>query len=800
MAGKQGRQKKNCPVPDCDSRVVHLPRHLETVHHWKPEKARNAVSCYGLRKTSAATTKQLKQHGCKPDTVCTSGKLCPIENCSRLVKRLSPHLQTFHHIDRKSALFRSMLKLARLRGRANAQVLTDTNCDLESLEDEDWASSADVLETSDQSLFSESSDEASCEYLMPSTEIHDTSGDTMADTSLEMFGPVPLVHPGVIPQSDTVAQSSELPTDFLQFRTWLQTPDGGRKCEKSAKQHAFQMGVIFEAVNTSTLNMHTVKLLWCKKLLVKFLTVYAVEKQFLPGTIKSYLSSLRHWYSYILSEEADRLSTEEKQQIQQTRDRVSRWTASYRKDSAARSLQKMDDDISKLITPKKVDLFDRSELALAAIKLLGIVADGQVQNISMTQYVTVRDFILTQIVLTNANRSGVLANMTFEEFQGARQVDGNYLVSVVHHKTAFMYGPAKIVLSPQLFSWMSLFVKCVRSLITCRVTGRAKYVFLSWTGEGLDSSQITRAVQAAWKKAGLGQEITCTLMRKSAVSAVHQRCPEQNANLADLMCHTTQTASKSYRLVHRQQTAVSASMTLTQLMKNGAAASVVQGGQCVDEEHHSVDPAKLQVKTKIVWTPELLQNIRTIFMDAIESKVVDLATVKEKCKESRLLADIDPRKIYDRLRQECSKDTMLSEGDEHAALIIPVDSESVADCINRISSDEHRSLDLDGSESKVIEDTVNDVVSDDDSEIIGPSVKPAKSLFSQSDASTIQEVCKHIIKSGPISQRRIAEAIENANFDATSVMKRYTIPQIISRVKYERRKQKSDVPKYFVRL
>jgi len=84
----------------------------------------------------------------------------------------------------------------------------------------------------------------------------------------------------------------------------------------------------------------------------------------------------------------------------------------------------------------------------------------------------------------------------------------------------------------------------------------------------MESGQISRAVQASWKKAGLGQEITCTLMRKSAVSSIHQNKPEQKANLADLMCHTTQTAEKSYRLVQRQKTSVAASLALTELMRS----------------------------------------------------------------------------------------------------------------------------------------------------------------------------------------------------------------------------------------
>ena len=87
-----------------------------------------------------------------------------------------------------------------------------------------------------------------------------------------------------------------LPTDFLQLQKWLQSADGGLKCEKSAKQHCQQTSVTFKAVDDALENISS---LWNTLLLKKFLTDHVVEKQFAPKTIKSYLSSLCHWYCYI---------------------------------------------------------------------------------------------------------------------------------------------------------------------------------------------------------------------------------------------------------------------------------------------------------------------------------------------------------------------------------------------------------------------------------------------------------------------------------------------------------------------
>jgi len=695
------RDKKRCPVADCRSVVIHLPRHLEDVHHWKPEKARTAVLTYGLRKPYSVNVKELNAKSKR------RSRLCPMDNCTSLVKRLSPHLSDYHHLNKKSQLFRTMLVLARKRGKAQPGIEIDDETDFlpESDLSADELSGDDDLTTNDD-VDDLNNNNAAIKAQLPTNDVvDDLIVDDLNNDNAEVEAQLP-------------EYKSELPTDFLQFQTWLQSPDGGRKCEKSARQHAHQVGVIFAAIDSSKSSVCS---LWCSKLLTKFLTADVVAKQFLPATTKSYLNSLRHWYSYILSEETDRITTEVKQQIQSTSSRVARWIASYRKDAAARNLEKMDDDITKLITPEKVALYARSEPAVEAIKWLGDLQDGSRETLTLTDYVQIRDFLLTEIIISNANRSGVLANMTLKQFQDVQLIDGSYVVSVTNHKTAWLYGPAKVVLTPVLYSWLSIFVKYVRIQITKRTTGCAQYLFLSWTGQQLESGQITRAIQASWNKAGLGSDISCTLMRKSAVSSIHQQHPEQAANLADLLCHSKETAAKSYRRVQRQHTSVAASTLLRQVMTAGGSSSSSSVGGSI----------------------AALENAE-------------------------------------------SRDDCVNRLPEKSSAGASQDAESRDDGVS-----------LPGKAStgaEFGEDDSDDTASD----IVGPSVKSTKSLFNVDDTAIIQEACKDIIASGPISQKRIAEALGRCP-EAQSVSQRFTVHQIISRIKYERRKM-SAAPKYFVRM
>lgn len=49
------------------------------------------------------------------------------------------------------------------------------------------------------------------------------------------------------------------------------------------------------------------------------------------------------------------------------------------------------------------------------------------------------------IILINANRTGVIANMTIKEVACCKDLEGVTEISVKEHKTAHITGPAKVV-------------------------------------------------------------------------------------------------------------------------------------------------------------------------------------------------------------------------------------------------------------------------------------------------------------------------------------------------------------------
>ena len=79
---------------------------------------------------------------------------------------------------------------------------------------------------------------------------------------------------------------------------------------------------------------------------------------------------------------------------------------------------------------------------------------------------------------------------------------------------------------------------------------------------------------------------------------------------------------------------------------------------------------------------------------------------------------------------------------------------------------------------------------DGDSDVVDPSVASrqscVKDMYSDNEVMVIQKCCGNIISKGPISQALVTAAL-NADVAGQELLQKYTIAQVINRVKYERR-------------
>ena len=468
--------------------------------------------------------------------------------------------------------------------------------------------------------------------------------------------------------------------------------------------------------------------------------------------------SLRHFYAFSLTDEVGEVVSKEK--VLGLKEKIKRWSSSFRHSSAKRRWEKMAEDYHALITPEQIKKFERSEASCSAICLLGQLSGAHCIEITQSQYTLIRDFLIVQISIDNANRAGALANMKMGEFKKMKKEGEDHVILVKDHKTFATHGPARIVLSLKLSSWVNIYVQEVRSKVHGISDDDDNHVFVSWNGEALVSSQISKAMKSIWKKAELNSDPSSTLLRKSAVSGLHMATDsnEQRGNLANLMAHNVETARKYYRLQEKSRSSVEASRQLRNVMRGEQ-----QQKESRDPEGLSSPSTTEDEQSKVVWTAEKEALVKTLFEEEINQKAVTLDAVRSKISSHADLKDENPKKVLDKVRSQWRYEKQLPT----EPVNLPSEQETLEQRVNRS-----------------LEEVENN------SDIIPPTTilsGLARNCFSPSDLDSIRSSFSDMImRSVPISKPKVKELIEKESW-GLEILTKVTLDTIVNRIKYERR-------------
>ena len=71
------------------------------------------------------------------------------------------------------------------------------------------------------------------------------------------------------------------------------------------------------------------------------------------------------------------------------RDKFKRWSASYKRDTTRRRWEKHEEEVSFLITPEKINEFDKSQASRDAIIILGQLCGGDIAEMNQKKYTLV---------------------------------------------------------------------------------------------------------------------------------------------------------------------------------------------------------------------------------------------------------------------------------------------------------------------------------------------------------------------------------------------------------------------------
>ena len=245
--------------------------------------------------------------------------------------------------------------------------------------------------------------------------------------------------------------------------------------------------------------------------------------------------------------------------------------------------------------------------------------------------------------------------MTVEEFQRARVERERYVFRVLKHKTMDTHGPAQVVLTRLLYSYINVFIKQMRPRLPAALSDGKQALFLSWFGNQIGSNQMTKDLSSIFKKVGIKGPVHHTLYRKSAVSQCHARHKEISSNLADLMAHREGTAEKYYRLFEKNKSSVKASKKLHGVMRNGEENDKeLSTRKAVKESSESeLLTADSPGTERAPWKEDVLTSAaKSICRRNIVAKCHHVFQFEKKIQSDPILCTESPKRVYDRIRGE----------------------------------------------------------------------------------------------------------------------------------------------------
>ena len=339
--------------------------------------------------------------------------------------------------------------------------------------------------------------------------------------------------------------------------------------------------------------------------------------------------------------------------------------------------------------------------------------------------------------------------MTLNEYEKIHyDAKKNYfVVSVKEHKTAPYEGPLMLVLRSDLKRMVNVYLRSFRNMLPGIDVSKDGYCFVSWSGRKMDGSMVSNRFNTYWER-GLGQvrdkPITTNLMRKKAVTAVHDIAPEDKQGTAKLMAHSLETATKSYYLHDKRKNVPSTATRLRSTLRTESKAAKPYE----EVEYRSSDDCRDKD------FDEILKHFETNIKDG----EINIATVRHKLSEVDSM--LDPKKVYDKINYQVKKQQQ---------------EEKTRDIEPRL--EEERPTDENDFEG-----------STDSEEKYDLSKVGRRVTFSKNDTRQIQISFAKLIKSNrDITLQYIKEKLSNDD-NLKGLEKKYPVRSLLIKVRTERRK------------
>ena len=237
-----------------------------------------------------------------------------------------------------------------------------------------------------------------------------------------------------------------------------------------------------------------------------------------PGTKDSYVGSL-----YLFLEYLQYIETYDQKFIDKAQRLNKIWRESWRSERSVRRHKVSQKSLENLLTANELHTYPSSPAATQSVELLRELenSDGKV-DLTAKQEVNIRSYLHSRLLLTNAQRTGCITNMTVKEFEKAKVLQDpfhGYRIDIWAHKTVSTYGAAQLHIELPLHQEMNVYLRHVRPRIAARRKPEKKEFFLSVSGDKLTGSAISKSLREHWELNGK-KNVSATLIRKSLTTIV----------------------------------------------------------------------------------------------------------------------------------------------------------------------------------------------------------------------------------------------------------------------------------------
>lgn len=165
--------------------------------------------------------------------------------------------------------------------------------------------------------------------------------------------------------------------------------------------------------------------------------------------------------------------------------------------------------------------------------------------VTCADYNIVISFLAANLIYPNAQRPGVVKNMTTDEFIDRKTILTNkILIKVFEHKTVVARGPASVVISRDVELMMLKYYHGIRMLVDPKPQMEHRF-FLTYSGS--EFRKITETIKHTAKQYDLPIPTPC-LHRKVIATAGHSMLDDKEMrSLTSHMAHSAATSARFYQ-------------------------------------------------------------------------------------------------------------------------------------------------------------------------------------------------------------------------------------------------------------